>query len=557
MHKRYTLLFLSALLWCTLRADHFAGGTITTRCLGGNFHEVTMQLFRNCSGTPFLPQDIDFANDCGVVFQQTGLEPVSTEEVSPLCEADIPNSTCNGGSLLGFQLSTYRINVFLSPCSRWTISWNACCRNASLNLFSSPGLYIETTLDNSGGACNAAPVFVNDRVPVVCLDQPVRHDGSAVEPDGNTLTYALIDARFGSPAPLPVQYNPGSTGAEPFEGMAIDTNTGTISFLPTLAGVIIVVIEVTERNSEGAIIGTVMRDFLFVVSACSNSVPSVDGGTFTNSTGQAVIQGDRELVVCGTDAFCASITLSDVNIDQELTLTSDAEQVMSGATLTINGTNPVEAVLCWTGAVPGTYAFSITATDDACPVVGSQNYDYLVTVADAPDAGADASINVCENEEPFEMIGALAGTPAPGGQWFDPEGNVVIGTFTPGASTPGNYTYTIGSGSCATSSTLAVILQPAMDPECLTASINGPARGGPSLAGDPTSTHRFWLTAPDMDGVLRVMRADGRLIQEGRLRVHSGTAVPIEVAADHHGPTLLHVVDERTGAQVIFRTFVP
>lgn len=31
------------------RADHWAGGTITMRCLGGNFHETTLQLFRNCA----------------------------------------------------------------------------------------------------------------------------------------------------------------------------------------------------------------------------------------------------------------------------------------------------------------------------------------------------------------------------------------------------------------------------------------------------------------------------------------------------------------------------
>jgi hypothetical protein len=69
--------------------------------------------------------------------------------------------------------------------------------------------------------------------------------------------------------------------------MAIDSLTGQITFLPTATGTIVTVVKVTDRGSDGTVIGTVMRDFLFVASSCSNTVPSVNSGTFTAATGTA------------------------------------------------------------------------------------------------------------------------------------------------------------------------------------------------------------------------------------------------------------------------------
>lgn len=557
MRPRKVLLLVFAVISFSSFADHFAGGTITTRCLGNNFHEVTLQLFRNCSGSSLQPQVLDFSNDCGVIFQQTGLLPDTVVEVSPLCEADLPNSTCNGGSLMGFDLTTYRTTVYLSPCSRWVISWNTCCRNSSLNLVGSPGLYVEATLNNLGGACNIAPEFTNNLIPLVCLDQPVSYDASAMEPDGNELSYALVDARFGSPTPVAVLYAPGYDGSAPFTGMVIDENTGTISFLPTLAGVIIVAVEVTETNSQGAVIGTVMRDFLFVVSACANTVPSVESGTFTSVTGPATIIGERDLSICGSDAFCATLAITDANIDQVLTLETDVEAVMPGAILTLTGNNPVEAELCWAGAIPGLYTFSITATDNACPVVGSQIYDYTVVVNVAPDAGISSSISVCENEQPFNMTAMLEGTPSMDGTWSDPEGDTVGAQFDPGTSGGGTYTYTVGTTSCAASSTLAIVVRPATDPECLTAGLANLPVDQIRLIPDAFSVHSFWLTAPAVEGTLHLFASDGRLILEDRFVSTGSTPIRIDVPADHHGLVLLHLTDIRTARRFVLRTSVP
>ncbi|HMC96831.1 MAG TPA: hypothetical protein VKG92_04220, partial [Flavobacteriales bacterium] len=47
------------------RAMHLPGGTITYRCTGNNYHEITLTLYRECSGAAMVSQTLQFHNDCG------------------------------------------------------------------------------------------------------------------------------------------------------------------------------------------------------------------------------------------------------------------------------------------------------------------------------------------------------------------------------------------------------------------------------------------------------------------------------------------------------------
>lgn len=539
-------------------ADHFAGGTISTRCVGNNFHEVTLQLFIDCSGADLLPQQLAFSNSCGVVFTLNGLQPVDVVEVSSLCPSEIENSTCNGGSLPGYRLLTYRTTTYLSPCAEWVISWMTCCRQQSLNLLGGPGIYVETVLNNLGGTCNEAPSFVNNRIPLVCLGQAVTHDIHAIEGDGNALRYEFIDARFGNPGPLPLQYASGYTGTEPFTGMTIDPITGLISFTPTLSGSIIVVVKITETDSTGAMISTVMRDMLFVVTACSNQPPTADGGEFISATGSATIAGPRQLQVCGTGQFCSSFTISDPDPEQQINLTSDIAMTMAGATLETTGSNPVEVNLCWAFPTPGSYVMGILAEDDACPYIGSRMYTYTITVGNAPEAGQNASVNICENALPFQLVDSLGGTPASGGQWVDPEGNISNGMFTPGLSLPGIHTYTVGVPGCSNSAVISVVIQPSSAPECLTAGVVDQEIGiSYLLVPDQMNDHRFLLSAADMFAEVSVLSSDGRLITTQRMQLHRNAPAVIEIPRHHHGLAIVRVQGLSNGAHFASRVMVP
>ncbi len=60
-----------------------------------------------------------------------------------------------------------------------------------------------------------------------------------------------------------------------------------------------------------------------------------------------------------------------------------------------------------------------------------------------PNAGTNATINVCQNGTPFNMLNYLGGTPGTGGQWFGPTNAPVSATFNPAVNAPGVYRYNI------------------------------------------------------------------------------------------------------------------
>lgn len=68
----------------------------------------------------------------------------------------------------------------------------------------------------------------------------------------------------------------------------------------------------------------------------------------------------------------------------------------------------------------------------------------------APYAGEDASITVCSNDGSFALFDELGGSPDGGGLWTGPDAQTHSGTFVPGTSLPGVYTYTVtGLAPCA------------------------------------------------------------------------------------------------------------
>ncbi|HRH36781.1 MAG TPA: hypothetical protein PK760_00455, partial [Flavobacteriales bacterium] len=177
---RFATLLLAFVVSSSLLAEHLPGGNLTYRCVGTNQYEITLQLWRECSGAPMVAQDLHFESLCGVVFDVTDIPLIQQQEVSPVCPDQQLQTTCNGGTLIGIEQYTYRTTLFLSQCSQWTISWNTCCRNVSINLLGAQGLYIEAQLNNAGTGCFDSPSFSQALPPYVCVDQPVSYDPGVV-----------------------------------------------------------------------------------------------------------------------------------------------------------------------------------------------------------------------------------------------------------------------------------------------------------------------------------------------------------------------------------------
>lgn len=427
-------------LTCTLPAlaGHYSGGNITYTCDGTGQYTVTLQLFVDCSGAAIIPQDITFSSDCGTTYTVLDLPPSEGAEVSQLCDAQLGNSTCNGGPLPGMRLYEFTTVQELASCDDWTISWNICCRASSINLDGVPGMYIETTVHNATVLCEDSPVFTEDALPYVCVNQPVSYNFGVSDDEGDSLAYTFLDARtWVGNTQTPVTYQPGFTGTEPIPGIALDAATGQVTFTPTLTGYYIVAVEVSAYNDAGELTSTVVRDILFVVIDCSNTNPDADSGMIQNLSGSATLDGDYALLACGSPSFCFEATISDADDLQSLTLTSNVDQVLNGAAFEVTGTNPATGTVCWEGqgASPGTYVFTINATDDACPQPASQILSYSITISEGPNAGSDVAVSLCVLEPPSDLTPFLSPDADAGG------------TFTEVA--PGEYIYTVDAvGDC-------------------------------------------------------------------------------------------------------------
>lgn len=561
MKRSYALLPLFLVHAFGVQAEHFAGGSITSTCTGNNFHDITMTLFLDCVGDAPGSQTLNLANSCGVVFNITNLPLISVDEVSPLCPDQVQNSQCNGGALPGMLRYTYRTNVYLSPCAAWTISWGICCRNTSLNLLGTPGMYLEERLNNFGGVCNTSPVPVAETIPFVCLGQSVTHDASAVEPEGNVLRYRLIDARYAAPDPTPVFYAADYNGAEPYTGLVIDSITGIITFQPTVQGNIITVVEVRELNEDGGELCRVMRDFLFMVRACANSVPSITSGTFSAVTGPASIVDPRELLVCTDGEFCASLAYTDSNLGEELTITTNLENNLPGATINLTGTNPVSAQICWNadGVTPGRYEFTVLAADNACPIPGSQVFSYAITISEPQgNPGTNAEVVYCSEATAFALVDSLGGQPDLNGSWQGPTG-ASSGIFIPGSSEPGTYTYTVTDPSgCSISAALVLVNLPAEDPSCITLGL-GPLRNSDvRIRKDQAHEGRIWIEvgrAGTYD--LALYAVDGRLVVGEQLLLNAGSPMAFDLGTTAFGVHLLRLEDRTNGTNRTERIFLP
>ncbi|RFC55094.1 PKD domain-containing protein [Brumimicrobium aurantiacum] len=100
----------------------------------------------------------------------------------------------------------------------------------------------------------------------------------------------------------------------------------------------------------------------------------------------------------------------------------------------------------------GTYTYTVGS--GSCQA--SSTVD--VTVNSTGNAGTNNTISLCDVDLPVDLFNQLGGNPDNNGFWSGPSAltNGNLGTFDPSTMTAGTYTYTVGSGNCQTSSTVAV-----------------------------------------------------------------------------------------------------
>ncbi|HXH17549.1 MAG TPA: hypothetical protein VNJ07_00580, partial [Chitinophagales bacterium] len=229
------------------QASHAMGADISYQCLGGDSFLITLNFYRDCFGID-APTDatIDISSvSCGIsgLSFTLPLAPGSVtdpnpREVSPLCPAQLPFSTCNGGSYPGVEQYIYEAVVHLpSQCNDWIVSYTLCCRNDQITNLSTPGsydLYVEAVLKNTSGLCNNSPIFTSLPVPYVCANQEFNYNHGAIDVDGDSLVYSCVCPLDGPGICIP--YTSSFTPCDPMNtvsGFVFDPITGQMTFIPS------------------------------------------------------------------------------------------------------------------------------------------------------------------------------------------------------------------------------------------------------------------------------------------------------------------------------------
>ncbi|MFN8166264.1 MAG: SprB repeat-containing protein [Bacteroidia bacterium] len=435
-------------------ATHISGADLTYRWVSGNTYELTLALYRDCSGIS-APTNVTITYSsvtCGVNSTVTiNKKPGTGNEISMVCSTAV--TTCSGGTYPGFQKWEYVGNVTLpNQCPDWVFGYSICCRNCAITTLSYtpnnctgvPATYIEATLNNLVVPNNSAPSFTNIPVLFFCIGQTIHFNHGAYDSDGDSLVYSWITPR--SAAGTNVVFKPGYSASSPLSSSPAITldNSGDITISPTALEVGVMAILVKEYRN-GVLVGSVVRDMEVWTQSCTNIFPTATGANGTTS---------YDLVACPGKPFSFYVNSTDPNSGQVVSMTYNGN--IPGATFTTTGAPYPQGVFTWTPTIGQArsqpYSFLLTVQDNNCPMNGFQTYSYTILVPplSATTSGVNATCAVPPN-------GSVSVTPtgsAPFTYLWSPTGST--GSNLSGIGS-GTYTVTVTDKyGCTTTATRAI-----------------------------------------------------------------------------------------------------
>lgn len=319
------------------------------------------------------------------------------------------------------------------------ITFVRCCRNRQENLPDQAGTPFQgqtyyAFIPNTSYE-NNSPVFSGVPSPYMCSNDTTSILFSAVDPDGDELSYRIVRPYQGGaptssgampdPPPnlslpiQPVQYNTGYNSDLPFgtnngSVTTIDPTTGLATFFAPNSGNYVVGIEVTERRN-GVVLSTIRMDLQIIVLNC----PPNNRPTVTSDKG-------KDFTIEVQEELCFEVSAEDTDGDIVKLEASgpilDGTNGYEGTLATFERAAAERAVsseFCWTpdcdAARDEPYIVTFKAEDGGCP----PKFNYLdVEIYVRPFNGTeelDGPLRVCKfNSYPYT---AQNGQPTSSYEW--------------------------------------------------------------------------------------------------------------------------------------------
>ena len=314
MKTLVSTIFFSLIVFSNVFGNHLVGGDISYKCTGANKFEITLNVYRDG-----LSGGADFDDPATISIINRDNNQITYRSVNLFRNTTLPNNDlgpcANNPPQLKLELGVYKTTVTLNTNTKgYSIIYQRCCRNSNIINLSRP--------DEQGGTleafispkaileCNSQPQFSNYPPSLVCLNQLLVFDHSAIDADGDSLVYSfcapfkgltqtepIVDPNQGLYATLPpylnVSYktpytfdNPMNTTPKP----SIGINSGVLTILPSSQGKFVIGVCVSEYR-DGVLLSKYIRDIQFTALDCN----------LTNA--QAVVPNAIESTLNGIKVF--------------------------------------------------------------------------------------------------------------------------------------------------------------------------------------------------------------------------------------------------------------
>lgn len=282
--KRILFILLTLCSSLSAWATHNRAGEITYKHIRGTEYEITVVTYTKISQAADRPKLLVKWGDNS----QDSISRISTSVVGPDIRKNI-----------------YVMNHIYPGSGIFTISMEDPNRNGNVqnvpNSIAIP-FYIDADLViNAAVVPNNSVVLTNPPVDNGCTFLPFHHVPGAYDPDGDSLTFAIIPCRESGGRGILGYTQPPTTGS-----FSINPASGMLSWIsPPNVGEYNIAIEIKEwRNSR--LIGRVVRDMQIDIAACNNHPPVLSA---TRDT--CIVAGQKlQLLITARDTDRQFVTLT-------------------------------------------------------------------------------------------------------------------------------------------------------------------------------------------------------------------------------------------------------
>ncbi len=315
--KRLLFLLLALLPFTRLMATHQRAAEITYKWIQGLAYEITVTMY---TYTP-SPAD-DARTTLPIVWGDN-----SYSDIPRVVFQALPDN---------YTLNIYRMQHTYPGSGTYTISVEDPNRNFGVvnipNSVNVP-MYIESQLViNSFLGANNSVQLLNAPIDQGCVNRLFIHNPSAFDPDGDSLSFKLVNCRGSQGLEIPGYSLPLASN-----DFSIDPINGDLIWdTPVLQGEYNVAFKIEEWRN-GIFMGSVTRDMQILIGACNNNPPVIS------------LENNHCLIAGQTLGFEVSATDPDQN---KVTLTASGAplEVQGAATLNPNpatGTPTASAYFNW------------------------------------------------------------------------------------------------------------------------------------------------------------------------------------------------------------------